>query len=209
MLDFNIVGPIVTILIVVDVGLHLYLDYRKRKASGRSRFLEPTHNIPSYAMAAVMVSTLIAFVLVFTIPIAWILGGELILIQALLPLIDSPPILWVPGFVLLVAGILIHGWSRYVRKEMAASWEMRESHILITSGPYSRVRHPSYTSYFTCFLGLVLMLPSVVSLILLVGVPGYYVVSKTEEDLLLARFGNEYQEYMFRTRRFVPVTFRD
>ncbi|MHA1959807.1 MAG: hypothetical protein ACW99U_06230 [Candidatus Thorarchaeota archaeon] len=43
---------------------------------------------------------------------------------------------------------------------------------------------PSYASYFICFFGLILMLPSVASMIVVVGFPGYYVVSKIEKELL-------------------------
>ncbi|MGY5852454.1 MAG: isoprenylcysteine carboxylmethyltransferase family protein [Candidatus Thorarchaeota archaeon] len=204
MIDFFFVGPIVAVLILIDVGLHLYLDFKKVTASGASRFQEPSHNVPRSAMAALIVSTFLSFFLVSILPITWMIGGDQFLIQALIPLVDPPLIIWISGLIFLAIGIIIHGWSRYVRQEMAASWVMRESHKLITDGPYARVRHPSYTSYFFCFAGLILMLPSLVSLVLLVGFPGYYSAAKTEEELLLTQFGDEYRDYMMKSGRFLP-----
>ncbi|MGY5875857.1 MAG: methyltransferase [Candidatus Thorarchaeota archaeon] len=204
MLEFFFVGPIVTLLIITDVGLHLYLDFKKVSSRGTSRFQEPSHHVPSSAMAAVMISTFTSFFLVLLLPLTWMIGGNPFLIQALLPLIDPPLILWLPGLVLLILGVILHSWSRYVRQEMAASWVMSESHKLITTGPYARIRHPSYSSYFICFAGLILLLPSLVSLVLLVGFPGYYIAAKTEEELLLTHFGDEYRDYMMQSGRFLP-----
>jgi protein-S-isoprenylcysteine O-methyltransferase Ste14 len=54
------------------------------------------------------------------------------------------------------------------------------------------------------FLELFLMVPSVVSLVSLVGIPGYYFVTGPEEELLVSRFDDEYREYAARTGKFLP-----
>ncbi|TFG28610.1 isoprenylcysteine carboxylmethyltransferase family protein, partial [Candidatus Thorarchaeota archaeon] len=72
------------------------------------------------------------------------------------------------------------------------------------SGPYSAIRHPSYTSYMLCFVALVLLIPSPVTLALLIGIPGYYLVAKTEEQLLISHFGDEYLSYINKTGMFLP-----
>jgi protein-S-isoprenylcysteine O-methyltransferase Ste14 len=81
---------------------------------------------------------------------------------------------------------------------------MTETHKLIMKGPYSRIRHPSYLSYALSFIGLVLMMPSVLTVILLVGIPGYYTLAVQEEQLLISHFGNDYRNYMMKTGRFMP-----
>jgi protein-S-isoprenylcysteine O-methyltransferase Ste14 len=48
------------------------------------------------------------------------------------------------------------------------------------------------------------MIPSVVTLILLFGIPGYYYIAKIEEKHLLHHFGKEYSEYMQRTGMLLP-----
>ncbi len=204
MVDFFIAGPIIGILSGLDVILHIYLDYKKAKVHGKSRFREPTTQVPSSALAAVSLSTLLAFVLVGSLPIAYIISAAQSETWYLFQLVELPFNIWIFGLLLLCLGIILHGWSRLVRQEMAASWAMSEEHRLVTSGPYSRVRHPSYTSYFLCFIGLCLLLPSLISLILLVGFWGYNRIAIVEEDNLLHHFGGSYREYVKRTGRFFP-----
>jgi protein-S-isoprenylcysteine O-methyltransferase Ste14 len=54
------------------------------------------------------------------------------------------------------------------------------------------------------FFGLPLMVPSVGTLVILVGIPGYYYVTVPEEELLVSRFGDEYREYAAHTGKFLP-----
>ncbi|MGD9381004.1 MAG: isoprenylcysteine carboxylmethyltransferase family protein [Candidatus Thorarchaeota archaeon] len=204
MLDFSIAGPVVSILATSDVTLHLILDMKKSRRTGNRVFSEPRTNIPSSALGAASVSTILAFGVVLLIPVAWFYGTGSEFSQLLIPLLDPAISIWLPGLFLLVTGIILHGWSRYVRKEMASSWAMSTGHDLIQIGPYSRVRHPSYTSYFLCFTGLLLMLPSLVTLVMLLGFPGYYLISLVEEKHLLQHFGEVYKQYMSHTGRFLP-----
>ncbi len=204
MVDFSVAGPIIGLLAGIDVILHSYLDLQKIKVKDKFRFREPSTSIPGLAMGAVVLSTLLSFLLVFIIPLSWILNIEFFQLSILLPLFSFPDVIWLSGLVFLIFGILLHSWSRYVRQEMAASWVMSEEHKLITTGPYSYVRHPSYTSYIFCFIGLILILPSLVTMITLTGIWGYYVVSKVEEKHLIQHFGEIYSEYMKRTGRFLP-----
>jgi protein-S-isoprenylcysteine O-methyltransferase Ste14 len=204
MLDFFIAGPIVGLLASVDVVLHLYLDVRKARNSRERIFREPQTNISTSALGAAAISTLLAFALTFLIPLAWYFGTGNDLFLFLIPVIDPPLFVWLVGTLLLACGIILHGWSRYVRQEMASSWAMSTGHDLVQIGPYSKVRHPSYTSYFISFAGLILMLPSLVTLVLLLGYPGYYLISLVEEKHLIQHFGEQYRNYMSRTGRFFP-----
>ncbi|MHA2004568.1 MAG: methyltransferase family protein [Candidatus Thorarchaeota archaeon] len=204
MLDFFTAGPIVGLLAFADVVLHVYLDMKKSSSTGERVFREPRTNVPSSALGAASVSTLLAFVVTLLIPAAWFYGNGNELFLLLIPLIDPPLSVWFLGLLLLACGIILHGWSRYVRQEMASSWAMSTGHDLVQIGPYSRVRHPSYTSYFLSFAGLILMLPSMVTLVMLLGYPGYYFISLIEEKHLIQHFGEQYKEYMTRTSRFVP-----
>lgn len=204
MVTLSIAGPIIGVLSGLDVILHVYLDYKKTRVQDTSVYREPSTQVPSSALAAATLSTLFAFILVASIPLAWFIEATQDETWYFFELVELPDYIWVFGFVLLCIGIIIHGWSRYVRHEMAASWAMSEEHRLVTTGPYSRVRHPSYTSYFLSFIGLCFLLPSLISLILLVGFWGYHRIAVIEEDHLLQHFGGSYREYMKRTGRFFP-----
>ena len=204
MLDFEIAGPIVGVLVVVDVALHIYMDMKKIQGRGLSAMREPDAVLPKSAMVAIAASTLLAFALVLLIPIAWLTSQGPVLVQSVFPIADSPVLLWSGGLVILGGGVILHGWSRKVRQSHASSWTMAETHKLIMKGPYSRIRHPSYLSYFLSFIGLVLMIPSVLTVILLIGIPGYYTAAVREEQLLISHFGNDYRNYIMKTGRFMP-----
>ena len=208
MLDFNIAGPIIGILAIVDIVIHLHLDFKKVATNKTSHFSEPSSQIPTTVMAIVSIATLLSFILVGIIPLVWMFNAsEPFLV--LLGTVYSPELaIWLTGLILLVAGILLHIWSRVVRQEMAASWAMRKEHVLVTNGPYSRIRNPSYSSYFMCFVGLIIMLPSVITLILLIGIPGYYRVALIEEEHLQSHFGDAYEDYRNRSGRFFPRLIR-
>ena len=91
------------------------------------------------------------------------------------------------------------------RDAYSPSLVIKDSHTLVTSGPYRWIRHPIYTTYFAWtvsfflltangFIGLVLL---AMSILLASRVEG-------EEAMLLERFGDEYRVYMQRTGRFLP-----
>ncbi|NHJ13714.1 MAG: isoprenylcysteine carboxylmethyltransferase family protein [Candidatus Thorarchaeota archaeon] len=204
MTDFTIAGPIIGLLAVVDVAVHLRLDLRKSEVSSSAFFAEPPVVVPRVGIVLVAISTLLSFFLVFGIIIAWMTGLDANLFWFAFLLASPPAVIWVTGLVMLSLGILLHCWSRIARQEMAASWAMSQTHKLVTDGPYARVRHPSYLSYLLCFAGLFLLLPSILCSILFIGFPGYYIVAVNEELLLVNHFGDEYREYMERTKRFFP-----
>ncbi|MDF1538830.1 MAG: isoprenylcysteine carboxylmethyltransferase family protein [Candidatus Thorarchaeota archaeon] len=204
MFDIFVVGPIIAILAGINIILHVYLDSKKSKEQGKSVFREPSVAVPSSALVIASLTTLLAFVLVGTFPLAWIASIITSETTYLFYIVELPTGLWISGLVVLCLGILLHGWARYVRQEMASSWAMSEEHRLITKGPYSRVRHPSYTSYFICFIGLFFLLPSLISVFLFVGFWGYNRIAVAEEENLLQHFGGAYSEYVKRTGRFLP-----
>ena len=81
----------------------------------------------------------------------------------------------------------------------------RKEHTLITSGPYRWVRHPFYGS--AAFIVLAASLLSASWLVLLCGAAVLTLLvlrTKTEEQKLIDRFGDEYRDYCDRTGRFFP-----
>ncbi len=203
-MDFTIAGPIIGVLSLSDIVLHTALDARKVRNRGASSSAEPEESVPALAMAAVAVSTLLSFILVLAIPLAWLLSADAFLLLCMFPIIDISEVIWIPGLTVLSFGIVLHGWFRFVRKDMASSWAMSSAHRLIKKGPYRWIRHPSYTSYMLSFGGLFLMIPSVATILLLVGLPGYYLVTFPEESMLISQFGDEYREYVAQTGRLFP-----
>lgn len=81
----------------------------------------------------------------------------------------------------------------------------RQAHTLVTRGPYRWVRHPFYDCMAIFMLSISLMAANWFVLLTGVVVLSLLVVrTRTEEEKLLARFGDAYHAYMMRTGRFVP-----
>jgi protein-S-isoprenylcysteine O-methyltransferase Ste14 len=108
------------------------------------------------------------------------------------------------GLALVVSGVLVFVWSVLARGRYSVAWEMPEDQQLVTWGPYRYVRHPSYMGYMLMFSGLFLVWLNLVALVPMTGIPGYMALAKPEEELLMSRFGQMYQEYMRSTGRFIP-----
>lgn len=78
---------------------------------------------------------------------------------------------------------------------------------LVTRGPFSIVRHPTYLSHTMMFLGAFLLteVVSVGIVALLDAVVVNLLIIPLEERELLVRFGKEYEDYRNRVRtRFLP-----
>src|SRR5207244_11690245 len=79
-------------------------------------------------------------------------------------------------------------------------------HRALVRGPYRVVRHPSYTRVLITFIGLALAVQSSGALLVLLAVFGvsYGYRMRVEERLLLSELGQDYAEYMKRTKRLIP-----
>ncbi|MCH8880978.1 MAG: isoprenylcysteine carboxylmethyltransferase family protein [Planctomycetes bacterium] len=81
----------------------------------------------------------------------------------------------------------------------------RANHTLVTRGPYRWVRHPFYVAF-----ALAVLADSLVTANWFLALTGGLTVTlialrtKTEEEKLIDRFGDEYRNYMHRTGRFMP-----
>jgi len=79
-------------------------------------------------------------------------------------------------------------------------------HTLVVRGPFRLVRHPVYSGDLALWLGATL---GTLNVLLLVLWPLYLVglsaEASAEEELLQAKFGQAYRDYMARVARFVPT----
>ena len=82
---------------------------------------------------------------------------------------------------------------------------LRSQHRLVTHGPYGWVRHPLYSSACVSWCGFSLLSQSwFIALTSVLTVAVLVVRTRTEEENLIERFGDEYRDYMNRTGRFLP-----
>jgi len=112
------------------------------------------------------------------------------------------------GIILMASGYTLFVSSVIVRGRYSVSWEMPEDHKLIVTGPYRYIRHPSYMGYFLMFVGLSMIWLNLLSFLPFIGIAGYVRVTDIEEQLLMKRFGTEYEVYRKKTGRFFPKVFK-
>ena len=90
-------------------------------------------------------------------------------------------------------------------KEWSPQLQLREEHHLVTTGPYTRIRHPLYTAMIGYGASLALVTANWVFVVFAVAViAGLATRVPREEQMMIKDFGEEYEAYMQRTRRFLP-----
>jgi protein-S-isoprenylcysteine O-methyltransferase Ste14 len=121
-----------------------------------------------------------------------------------------PFILNISGIPILVLGILLHIWTG----KLLGLWGLiglpeiytRIKGKLVTEGPFSIVRHPTYFAHILIFSG-VFLITGVVSVGIITIIDIFLIhifIIPLEEKELLNRFGEEYRLYRKRVSRFFP-----
>jgi protein-S-isoprenylcysteine O-methyltransferase Ste14 len=110
------------------------------------------------------------------------------------------------GAALLILGVILFTWTLCtLGRNLTDTVVTRKKHTLITTGPYHWVRHPFYTT--ALLTGIAVSLVAANWLLFVIGCLAFLlwaVRSRKEEENLITRFGDDYQNYMKRTGRFLP-----
>jgi protein-S-isoprenylcysteine O-methyltransferase Ste14 len=110
------------------------------------------------------------------------------------------------GVILFAAGIFIASWSLMIfRRAQTTTTPGEISATLVTWGPYRFSRNPMYLALTLAYLGeagiLVQLWPLVTLSLMLVYVQ--WVVIPLEETRLRGKFGQQYEDYVLRVRRWI------
>jgi protein-S-isoprenylcysteine O-methyltransferase Ste14 len=111
------------------------------------------------------------------------------------------------GLILAIACIPVILWVfNSIGKNISETVLTKESHELVTSGPYSFVRHPLYGAALLLLFSISLVFRDWIILVYsLVGLVAFrMLVIPAEEKQLLDTFGEEYERYRNRTRSLFP-----
>ncbi len=121
--------------------------------------------------------------------------------------------LFVLGITAVSAGIALHAWTAKLLgiKATIGFTELKpdneaEKQALITSGPFSVVRHPSYWAHTSIITGIFLITGIIAVGIVAVIDLGitYFITTELEDKELIARFGDQYREYQRQVPKFFP-----
>jgi protein-S-isoprenylcysteine O-methyltransferase Ste14 len=94
-------------------------------------------------------------------------------------------------------------------KQWAIAARLVEGHKLVTDGPYSFVRNPIYTGMFGMLIATGLAFERWITLpiAIVIFAVGLVIRVRTEEKLLRAAFGEEFEEYARRVPAVIPGIF--
>ncbi|AFZ28847.1 Isoprenylcysteine carboxyl methyltransferase [Gloeocapsa sp. PCC 7428] len=114
------------------------------------------------------------------------------------------------GIATLVPALWLFWRShRDLGENWSSTLQIREGHTLMTHGVYQNIRHPMYASVLLLCIAQALLLPNWIA-----GLSGFVSFSiayatrvDREEQMLLNRFGDEYEVYRQRTKRLIPYVF--
>jgi len=185
---------------VAVLAIRLYFGWKIRRRDESSWFVEKEaverEGLWSIVLRLLLFLWMMAAFILYTINPTWMqlfvvtLPTWIRWLGAGLTIVSLPLLVWVHA-------TLGRHWS--------TNLQFKESHALITAGPYRWVRHPMYTVLFSFFIGLgllsanALMLGLVVIAVVVIGAR----IPK-EEAMMVAQFGDVYQAYMQRTGRLLP-----
>ncbi len=137
------------------------------------------------------------------LPRATALAGTFFMfLIVLLPTPEPSLIQSIAGITLIGAGSILSAIALgYLGRSFSI---MAEARHLVTSGPYSRIRHPLYLAEEVAVLGMVVQVFSIpIILLMAVHIALQIQRMKNEEAVLKAAFP-EYEPYMRRTHRVLP-----
>lgn len=136
---------------------------------------------------------------------AWLLESYVTRIRFVGRDASTAPIETAGGF-LIVLGMLLGLWAMVMfLRARTAIIPFKAASALVESGPYRVSRNPMYTGMAIVYLGLMLLLNWgwMLPIFPVVLVSLYHLVIKKEERHLLAVFGEEYESYCRRVRRWI------
>ncbi|MFX0087606.1 MAG: methyltransferase family protein [Candidatus Hodarchaeota archaeon] len=193
--NFSITLILFNISLAVDKAAQPFLVYGQKDKKARKELYK----------------ALSMFLLLFIIPfITSFPYIEYSLIQKMIFPPEVTWMFWMLGTLMIIIGGLILCISRIILgRESTIVIGLEKDHKLITKGPYHIIRHPIYTGASFLFLGYSLSFSSLICLIVILLVLALWLNKRMtlEETLLIQTFGEEYLNYIKRTKRLIPFIY--
>jgi len=112
------------------------------------------------------------------------------------------------GLILFLIGLTIRLiGKRTLGKYYSYALKTSPDHELIQKGLYRYIRHPIYLAVIIYGLGVPLFFSSLYGFILLLGLIPLILYRIIEERMLLDEFGEEYKEYMEKSKKLIPFLY--
>lgn len=112
------------------------------------------------------------------------------------------------GFCIVVAGEFIRFWGVSIVGSETRTTGSVGGTYLITNGPFSYVRNPLYVGNMLVYAGVGVMSMALFPWLFIIALIWFYIqyhmIVTSEEEYLAERFGQDYEEYRKKVRRFLP-----
>lgn len=169
--------------------LEIFISHRRRSQDDPSRDGGTLRLLWGVLYAAIFVAVLLSVNGVARLPGSW-----------------RVPLLWA-GTAMVLAGLAFRLWAIAVLgRQFTVDVGIQPDHQLVQTGPYRRLRHPSYSGALLCFYGLGVALCDWASLLVIaVAVTAAFVRRiQVEERVLAQAFGARWTAHAQRTWRLLP-----
>lgn len=107
-----------------------------------------------------------------------------------------------------ISALRKHGKPAKLREGEDHLYDFEKTTQLVTSGIFSLIRHPLYSSLLLLAWGIFFKFPSWLGGILVfLATASLFMTARADEVECIRFFGEEYRQYMQKTRRFLPWLF--
>lgn len=111
------------------------------------------------------------------------------------------------GLVLIGFTLLINA-RRTLGKSFAFDLSSSHKRALIKNGIYKHIRHPIYLAIILLYGGIPLLFSSLYGFVIMLGfIPCLLFRIRIEESMLIEEFGDEYREYIKKTKKLIPLVY--
>ncbi|QQE09928.1 isoprenylcysteine carboxylmethyltransferase family protein [Planctomycetota bacterium] len=110
------------------------------------------------------------------------------------------------GIVLIVLGFALPVWANLLFKQAGTTVKpFQQSSVIVTTGPYRFTRNPIYLGLTIMLIGIAIILGSLLPFFM---IPIFVILIRVrvipiEEKMLRDTFGNSYEEYCKKVRRWI------
>lgn len=122
---------------------------------------------------------------------------------------DGADFLRYVGLILFAPSFLAMNWvEATLGKLFSVQVTVQEGHRLITGGPFRYLRHPRYLGIMLMNVGIALVFRSGLGLLLAAGLIGVLLWRIHDEEALMHQaFGAEWEAYMQKSWRLIPLVY--
>ena len=179
------------IVFLIATGLLIYISrasLRQPNSHGFYRF---------FAWECILLLFLLNVEFWFVNPLSWYqLIAWMLLFTCLVPLAFG------------VRSLRGHGRPTEERSGDPSLLAFEKTTALVTTGIYAYIRHPLYSSLLLLAWGIFFKAPSLPGILLAFVATAFLIATaRADEGECIQFFGTEYQDYMQKTKRFIPFLF--